>query len=680
MTGELSIADLCEGLDEGRRNTSIALMKTLLAKGFARHAAQPEDGILPDAVLARFSPQINFVEHFMHADTRTPQELFARFRTARVLVTGPPGEVVTSVVRGLLRNGLAETALDDPAWKSEFDADLAELAAEGAPAGIVVPSGTPRDPDGYDVIVAVTDGSDGASLLDLTKQVVGDRATDGHGPRLLPVVVDRDRAVIGPIAGPAEQPCWMCAQLRLSANTDPSSSAAFWQGLALGTDAPGGAPLGGSTVAQSMIGNGVAFEVFRLRTGQLSPDDEAHAVLKDLTTLESRRERVLPHPRCPVPHRAAAPAADAPAEAQPVDADPGRPDFDSAAYEQAGALVSPNLGLLSDWADESIKQVPVKSGRVLLGAAGSPAGGARRITAFDTDVILHARIRAVRSAVSTYVGRLGPVGREERPDSAPTIRPNRLSVHSGAPSIPHRSRSWLPVASLHDGSAWRVPDAAVYPLSPVNQGLEFEPTSSGAAAGWTVEAVREEGLCSALAYRGLTGAIRGTAPVGEVDSSVLATDEEASFALASLRHIGRTARVFALPGAAPAFAALAVVDGPDGAPADWAVGSGLSARAAVRAATLDAVGLAVTRHYEGAPADLGDPLLTDFDPAVLPDGAAACDWSLDGTEVAMAEVLATLAAGGTQALFADTTTIDLRSARGLVTGTVLLAAEPAAAD
>ncbi|WP_181446608.1 TOMM precursor leader peptide-binding protein [Streptomyces sp. NTH33] len=601
----------------------------------------------------------------MHADDRTPQELFAGFRDSRVLVTGPPSDTAAAVVRGLLRNGLAEVTLDTSVWQADFDADLADLAGAGVSARVVALPGTPGDLSGYDVVVCVADSSNGAALLDLTRRIVG-TAGEG-GPRLLPVVTGPDRAVIGPVCGPAGQPCWVCAQLRLSANTDPRLSADLWQGLALGPVGPA-APAHGSAVVQGMIGNGVAFDVFRLRTGQLDADAEAYAVVQDLVTLESCRERVLPHPRCPMPHREAAPAGDHLAP----------PTLDSESYERAESLISPHLGMLSAWTDESVKQIPLKTGRVRLGAAWSLADGPREITAFDVDVLLLARARAALSAVSTYVGRLGPRRRADdvEPAVSALVPPDRLTVHSGVgPMDSHRPRTWLPAVSLHDGSTWYVPDAAVYPLSSANTSLEFEPTSSGAAAAWTVEAAQEQGLCSALAYRALTGAVRGTAPIRRLDETLLASDDEVRFALDSLRHIDRRARVFALPGAAPAFAVLAVVDGPGDTPPDWAVGSALSARAATRAAVLDAVGLAVTRHYEGAPADLGDPLLADFDPRVLTDDGTVRDWSFDESEVPVREALAALAADGTRALFADTTTIDLGPTRGMATGTVLLAAE-----
>lgn len=660
MTGESSMAELCEGLDDSRRKTAVGLMRTLLNRGFARAVPAPDVLSLPSAVLEAFSPQINFIEHFMHADQHTPQELFARFRSSRVLVSGPPGGVAAAAVRGLLRNGLAEVTLDDAGWGRELDPEAARLTDAGTPARVVVLPSTPRDLTDFDVVVCAAGGSNSRVLLDLTRRMHG---VPG-GPRLVPVVSDATRMVLGPISGPAEQPCWVCAQLRLSANSDPRLSADFWRALAVGeTDAES---TSGGAVARSMIGNAVAFEVFRLLTGQLQADDERHAVIQDLTTLESWRERVLPHPGCPTRHERVVP-------------DDVRlpPEDDRDAYGRAAVLVSPELGVLSGWTDEPIRQLPLKTGRVRLGPATCLTDGAREIAAFDIDTALVARTRAVRAAVSCYVGRLGPVGSPDQapPPDAEVVPAERLALFSGLPATGAGSAgSVLPALSLHDATTWRVPTAAVHPLSPANAGLVFEPSPAGAAAGWTVEDVQERGLCSALAHRGLARAIRGDAPALRLAEEWLAGDDEVAFTLDSLRHIDRAARVYALPGAAPSFGVLAVVEAADGA-VDWATGAALSVRTAVREAVLDAVGLATGRHCEGAPMDLGDPLVADFDPRVLAESDAKAEWSFDQPAVPLSAALARLDGEGTRVLFADTTTIDLHAVRGMVTGTVLLAAK-----
>lgn len=659
MTGESTVAELCEGLDDSRRTTAVGLMRTLLSRGFARAVPTPDVRVLPSAVLEAYSPQINFIEHFMHADQHTPQELFARFRSSRVLVSGPPGGVAAAAVRGLLRNGLAEVSLDDAAWGRELAPEATRLTDAGTPARVVVLPSTPQDLTDFDVVVCAAEGPDTRALLKLTRRLHG----VADGPRLVPVVADPTRMVLGPISGPAEQPCWVCAQLRLSATSDPRLSADFWRALAVGETGAGAT--GGGAVAQSMIGNAVAFEVFRLRTGQLQADDERHAVIQDHTTLESQRERVLPHPGCPTRHgRVASDEVRIP------------PEDDSDAYGRAAVLVSPELGVLSGWTDESIRQIPLKTGRVRLGPAGSLTDGTREIAAFDIDTALVARTRAVRAAVSCYVGRLGPVGAPDQASlpHAAVVPAERLTLFSGLPATgAGPAGGALPAVSLHDASRWLVPAAAVHPLSPANAGLVFEPSPAGAAAGWTAEDVQERGLCSALAHRGLARAIRGDAPALRLAEEWLAGDEEVAFTLGGLRHIDRVARVYALPGAAPCFAVLAVVEGDDGA-VDWATGSALSVRSAVREAVLDAVGLAAGRHYEGAPMDPGDPLVADFDPRALAEGDAKAEWSFEQPAVPLSAALARLDAEGIRALFADTTTVDLHAVRGMVTGTILLAA------
>jgi bacteriocin biosynthesis cyclodehydratase domain-containing protein len=660
MTGEHTVAELCEGLDDSRRKTAVSLMRTLLDRGFARAVPLPDLRTLPTSTADLFARQINFVEHFMHADQRAPQELFACFRSSRVLVSGPPSGVAAAAVRGLLRNGLAEVSLDDAAWGGDFDSETARLADAGAPARVVVLPSTPEELAGFDVVVAVADGAGSAALLDLTRRVHG----VPQGPRLLPVVADPQRMVVGPISGPGEQPCWVCAQLRLSANSDPRRTADFWRGLALGPvgiESPSGSPM-----TQSMVGNALAFEIFRLRTGQLQGDDERHAVIQDLTTLESRRERVLPHPGCPLRHQRV-----------PSDDVLSLPVDDSDAYGRAAVLVSPEFGVVSGWTDDSIRQIPLKTGRVRLGPPGALTDEAREIVAFDIDTALVARTRSVRSAVACYVGRLGPVGLPDgaRPDDGEVVPAERIALFSGLSAPDERSAGpVLSAVSLHDESRWQVPAAAVHPLSPANSRLMFEPSPAGAAAGWTVDEVRESGLCSALAHRGLVRAIRGGEPAVALCEEWLGADDETGFALGSLRPIGRHAQVYALPGAAPAFAVLAVVEGAEGA-VDWAIGSALSVRAAVRQAVRDAVGLAVGRHDQGAPLDMGDPLLADFDPRTLAQGDAKTDWSFDRPATALPEVLARLDANGTRALFVDTTPVDLQAVRAMVTGTILLAAK-----
>jgi bacteriocin biosynthesis cyclodehydratase domain-containing protein len=660
MDGSFTVDELCGSLDEKRRATAVGLIRTLLARGFARPSAQDDGDALPPDVAAAFAPQVQFVEHFMHAGERTPQELFAAFRTSRVLVAGPANPVSAAALRGLLRNGLAEVTVEDPAWKARLEPELARLEAAGTPASVSTVSDAAQEPQRYDVVLCAADLGDARPLHRLTELLL---AAGAGGTRILPVLTGGRRAVIGPFTGDPEQPCWLCAQLRIASATEPALAAGLWRGRA-----GAGAAVGGvSGIAADMLGNAAAFDVFRLRTGQLRPDDERHAVLQDLTTLEAHRDRVLPHPCCPLPHRRA--AADGTAV-------PAPPRDDNEAYGRVSALVHPTLGVLTHWVDEEIRQIPLKTGRARLAPSAWLSDPARVISAYDVETILAARTRAAQAAIGAYVARLGDRRRPGTQSagaagSARRLSPQCLDVHSGT-EPDEDTAHLLPAVDLHDGSAWEVPAAAVHPLSSDNDDRAFEPTSAGVAVGWSGQEVRERGVTCALAYRGLLRALRGTEAAREVVAEALGGDTDVAFALRSLTHIGATARTFVLPGAAPAHAAVAVVEGPEGTGPDWAVGFGLDACAAVRTAVRDAAGLAVSRHTDGAAADPGDRLLADFDPRALDVGAPVEALPEDVTT--LDAVLAALAGAGTRALFTETTPVDLAALRGLVTGTVLLAA------
>src|SRR3569833_3553247 len=78
MNGEVSVAELCEGLDEGQRRTVLRLTGTLLAQGFVRDVPPAAAAGLPEAVLRRFRPQITLIELFVSGAAGR----FARWRGA----------------------------------------------------------------------------------------------------------------------------------------------------------------------------------------------------------------------------------------------------------------------------------------------------------------------------------------------------------------------------------------------------------------------------------------------------------------------------------------------------------------------------------------------------------------------------------------------------------------------
>ncbi len=92
--------------------------------------------------------------------------------------------------------------------------------------------------------------------------------------------------------------CWCCAVLRLGAGSDAADSAELW--ASVGPAAPLGAPAPDLTgPLAGMLGNLLAFEVFRLTTEALPAETRHQIVVQDLDSLDVLTEPLLPHPRCP---------------------------------------------------------------------------------------------------------------------------------------------------------------------------------------------------------------------------------------------------------------------------------------------------------------------------------------------------------------------------------------------
>jgi bacteriocin biosynthesis cyclodehydratase domain-containing protein len=680
MNGEFTVGELCDGLEEAQRQTVLRLTGTLLAQGFVRDVPSAAGAGLPDSVLTRFRPQINLIEHFAGTTGESPAVRFGRFRAARALVAGA-SPVLTAVVQGLVRNGMAEvdhvTPLDGTDVAAALEPEVAGLRAAGVPVTLNARAADVTWPD-YDIVVFAAEGDGLAELLAVSRRL---RDAEGSPARLLPVVTTGERVVIGPLTGTTTGPCWVCAQLRLSANGDAGMAADLWREIALGEGVDRATPASGTVPA--MVGNAAALETFRLFSAQLSELDQRHVVIQDATTLESTREPLLPHPACPLCRDLVPEAGPATGPASAVRGTFSGASPDEELYERIAPLLSPRIGVLSGWADEALEQIPMKIGRVRVAGSGELARGPRTITAYHPETFLHARMAAVRSALRWYAGTftrrpdvvtgtqagLSAEGHHVVPDAS-------LLTWSGLAPATDGPRPYVPAVSLVTGNTVLVPQAAAYPLTGVNRDAVFERTAAGGAAGRTREEIVAAGLADALGRRGLIAAVRGTEPAFELPGAALERDEEAVFARTGLGHLGRSVRAYALPGARPAYAVLAVVD--DGS--IWAVGAALSPRDALRAALRDALGQAQTTAAEGAPADLAGSMPADFDPRTAWAGAEAGTWDEDTPPVDTDAVLAALASGGGDAYLVDTTTADLRAVAALTTGVVLLAAPASRPD
>lgn len=666
LTGEHSVGELCADLPSGHQDMVATMIRTLLDRGLARDT-RPVPSALPEPVRQRFAPQLNFVDHY--ADE--PDRRFTAFRVTRVLVAGT-GETAVAAAASLLGNGLERLDLTSPgaAIPDELAGTAAALADGGCAASVRPVTRRPADLSaadlaGYDVVL-LTSGLGGDLEL---AQLFRLAARPGPGPVLIPAFTAGSQAIAGPLVKAGTSPCWVCALLRLDANLDPGEMSRVWRAASLAGLRPDDPAL--SQPAARMLGNMLAFDVFRLRTGALTAELDGSVVVQDLDTLESSRERILPHPACPA---CGGTSAQAPAET-------GELTAGELTDHRQKALYGRHAGIISAFADGALAQSPLKVARLRIGLAG---GAGRAITAFDLQTAAAARARALDAVAVTYADAMATTSGAIR-DADPGHNGNGsklaqvadaalltwTGLTEAAPAAPASDvePGWLPAISLATGETRYVPAAAVYPWSGLNARGRFERTGAGVGAGRTSAEARQAGLLSAVCYLALRDAMAAAGTARRVQPAALGTDPEIEFLLSAAETAGRPATLLRLAGPGPVHVLMALAEG-EGRPA-WAVGAALAEPAAAVAALRDLVGalqLGAGQDQHQAP-DLGPELLPDFDPRTL---MVASD-DRPAPEPAAGELAECLLASGYEALAVDTTPPDLAGTGLFATARVLLA-------
>ncbi|WP_069812268.1 TOMM precursor leader peptide-binding protein [Streptomyces sp. TP-A0874] len=684
FNGEHSVAEICQGFGDGQRAMVGELVKTLYEREFARDvpAREPaeDDAAAPSPEAARrFAPQIAYIDHYADdADQR-----FQRFRQARVAVLGDD-LVARWCVLSLIRNGCENIGLRAEVRDSGIDAEAAEAAADGCPVELrPLPAGEAGRPvgwtdlEGYDVVVVTGGPQTPGRLFPLL------RAGVPEGRALLPAWSHGGNAVVGPLMEQDTAGCWACAALRLGASGDASAAADLWSGIALQQSAESGARPGRPLSA--MIGNLLGYEIFRLTTGALRAETAGRLVIQDVDSLDVTSEPLLPHPRCPF----CAECGERPAEPAPVDlatagqSGPQLPtlatarDADALVEElnRRSTLVAPRAGVFTGYADESLTQIPLKVGTVLLGLGH---GGRRRISAFDVHHVAGARIRALNTAAQVYTEHVAPqavledAALDEARKALPALAPELLTIASGTSTGAESVAQWTTAVSLHSGERALVPAGAVRTFGPHNAERLFEATRAGSGAGQSTADAAAGGLLSALAHDALRRALRGAEVTRlPLDASApgVADDPELTFLVRSAANLEIDVELLDLGEGDRSGVHVLLARAGD----TWAVGSELGRRAAGSAALRDLLGLIQLERDEAA-ADTGDPLLRDIAPATLGTTAPDRAWGADEA-VGWSEVLKRLEAAGRRAYLVPTGTADLATV-DVHTARVLLTVEP----
>lgn len=565
LDGEHTLEELCHSLDPGRREMVTRLVHTLWQKGIVKDHIPEDPATLPAAVRERFAPQIELIDHYVDR----PVARFKDFRRSRVLVAGS-GKPFRALAVALARNGLetlslAPTAEAEDDWRA-VEAEVAALGWDGSDAAPrLVRADAALSGEGLARYQVVAYCSDEGSLRDV---YLLNRRCFGAGVTFLPGVVFGGRSMVGPLVRPGVAGCWECALLRLSANLEEGDAASLWKRVALGGP-PAEEALAAFSAPARMLGNSVAFELFKALAGHQRPESEGGVLLQDLETLESSRPSLLPHPLCAVCAR-----PDAASEAALLEEIVARRhDRVLAADEQLQGWyphLDPHVGMLHSFADEELEQIPLRTTLLVVGHPAEPAAGPFRVTARSVESTASARRQALAEAVRRYArASLDPrrmltgsydelFERGEEP-----VAPQELSLWSGTQTFdPNAHAAWLPAYSLREKRLRHVPAQAVYPDSRLNREGAFERTAAGTGVGLTYEEALADGLLSALCFERLWDVLKGSARVASLDARRLGGhDTDLAYLLTTLERLGSPVQVLELVGELPVRVVLARAEG-----------------------------------------------------------------------------------------------------------------------
>ena len=651
LDGGATVEELAAAVPAGQHPMLLGLVRTLIARGFARDRSPAADDALDEHIRDRFRQQIDYVEHYVDGAV----ERFARFRDLRVLVAGE-GEVAEWAALALLRNGSAAVHTAGPARTPDSVSEEARLLEEqGCTARVHATDLVPadmrvKDLGGYDVVL-LADPHDFPRVWNL--------CADEDAPPLLPAVVLGDHAMLGPFHAPQTGSCWSCALLRYTEAAPADEAARVWRGLAVDESRVRETAL--PTPQAAMLGNALAFEVFRWSTGVLDTETLGAALFQDIRTLDTSSELVLPHPRCPSCREGTgARGTHVPLLADVV---PGPSDEVSVEVDHglAELMVGPRTGLITQHLDLELPQSPLKVGRAALSGHGRRGHGIARA---DIHTTLRARLRTMRAAALRHVGEnavLVPVPGADAPVPLEASRISTATGVSGTRGMEERAYG----IGLVDRTVYEVPAAAVHPFSGLNAAGTFERTCAGEGAGSEPGHAVHEALLSAGAFDGLRAVLAGR-PAERVVPGARPEGSELGFLMSVAETMDLATELLRLPGPVPAVLAR------DTGSTDWQIGYGTRPMEAAAAALRDLIARIQYVEAGAGDAETGPSWSSTLDPRALPvEERAPEGWLTDTPVVGAEQICAELAREGRTAIAVPTGTSDLVGC-GVHTAKVLL--------
>ena len=291
LNGEVSLAEVTEGLDADRQRMITHLLEKLTAHHFLQDTGQDQPHGLNQEELETYAPNLAFIESFQ----TSAASHFERFRNMRLLLIGS-GPGLASLLQASLHCGVKQV---DALWTSKHEIDVSapqelDTAASLSEKHIryVRPltwenkAEARETVQAYDAILHITEQPFFTHARLLNTLCIEEQKT------LIQAVIADGQAWIGPLVCPETSYCWECAWLRLQAHLDADADGALRQ------QPPGPAQNSLTGTAATLLANQLLFALFRHVTHIHTINTAGKLDVLDLKTLLSESHAFQPHPHC----------------------------------------------------------------------------------------------------------------------------------------------------------------------------------------------------------------------------------------------------------------------------------------------------------------------------------------------------------------------------------------------
>ncbi len=279
FNGEYTLGDITEGLPEPYQRRVYEIAEMLYQNGFVRDVSQDRPHQLPDQILQKYAPQIEFLDQFGDSGAYR----FQCYRQAKVLAVGS-GEFLVSLVAALFESGLPRfhvlitdsntsrqrlEELEAYARKTDPEAELKEIPLPEREVSSWREAVHP-----FDAILYVSQEGNVKELKFLHALCREEKKV------FLPAMFFRQAGLAGPVVHPDYEGCWESAWRRIHRSAlckDPQLHTC-------------------SSTAGAMLANVITFEWFKTATGVIETEGKNKFFLLNLETLEGNWHPFMPHP------------------------------------------------------------------------------------------------------------------------------------------------------------------------------------------------------------------------------------------------------------------------------------------------------------------------------------------------------------------------------------------------